>query len=418
VKIAYLVNQYPKVTHSFIRREILALEGRGFEILRITIRRPAADLVDQADVGEAARTRVLLDAGVAKHFTSTLQVLLTSPPAFVRAARLALRISRSSDSGLVRHLAYLLQACVLAGWCHRWRIEHVHAHFGTNPAAVAMLCRELGGPPYSFTVHGPEEFERAGALALDAKMERAKFVVAVSRFGRTQLQQRHSAASTPVIEVIRCGLDQSFQTEAATPAGATRQLVTVGRIEAQKGHSILLDAAAQLAGTGEDFHLVIVGDGTLRGQIEAQARALGLRERIEFTGWCDEREVRRQILAARALVLASLSEGLPVVLMEALALRRPVVCTAVGGVTELVESKVCGWVVPPGSAKAMAEAMQEALNAPVEQLRRMGDEGAERVRRLHSVEHEVQKLSALLRSGVESGEADRPGCSRRPEADR
>ena len=182
MKLAYLVNQYPRVSHTFIRREIAALEKAGLEVARFSIRQSPEEVVDPADRAELARTRVVVAVGVAGLLFALFERLLRSPLAFVGAALLTLRIGWCSERGLLRHLAYLAEACVLLRWFRTAGITHVHAHFGTNSAAVVMLCRELGGPVYSFTIHGPEEFDKPLSISLRTKIERARFVVAISSF--------------------------------------------------------------------------------------------------------------------------------------------------------------------------------------------------------------------------------------------
>lgn len=184
LRVCYLVNQYPKISHAFIRREILAVEACGVYINRISIRPCPDALVDPGNLAELKRTRVILDEGIFRLVTALALVAFQRPGSLWQALLLAMRLGRRSDRGLWRHLAYLAEACVLWRWLTVAPVDHVHAHFATNSAAVAMLCRELGGPPYSFSVHGPEEFERAPWLGLEEKIGRAAFVRTVSAYGR------------------------------------------------------------------------------------------------------------------------------------------------------------------------------------------------------------------------------------------
>ena len=160
----------------------------------------------------------------------------------------------------------------------------------------------------------------------------------------------------------------------------------------------MLEAANLLAVQGLEFKLVLVGDGPLRSDIEKQILQLGLQNHIEITGWASGDRVQQEILASRAMVLPSFAEGLPVVIMEALALNRPVISTYVAGIPELVEPGVCGWLVPPGSAEALAVAMRAVLESPLEKLEQMGKTGAERVAQQHNVDLEAKKLVALFES--------------------
>lgn len=396
MKVAYLVNQYPKVSHSFIRREIEGLESCGIVVVRYAIRTCDRELVDEADKLELQKTRVLLSEGIVGLLGALVRVTLSRPKRLASALHLALQVGWGSERGILLHLAYLAEACILLGWLVEDGVERVHAHFGTNSTTVAMLCRELGGAPYSFTVHGPEEFDKVRAIGLPEKIARAAFVVAVSSFGRSQLYRWCDAHQWSKIHVVHCGVDASFLTQPPIPTPDAPQLVCVGRLSEQKGHLLLVEAAHRLAREGLAFKLVLVGDGELRPDIDAAISRWDLAERIEITGWASSTEVRRQLLAARALVLPSFAEGLPVVIMEALALGRPVVSTYVAGIPELVEPGVCGWLVPPGSTDALVDALRSVLQATPEVLANMGRMGAERVARQHDAALEARQLAVLF----------------------
>ena len=400
VIVAYLINQYPRASHSFIRREIAALESLGLTVCRFSIRPSGAEVVDEADKAEQPRTRALLSVGAAGLFAATVATMFTRPAAFVHALGLALRVGYRGDRGTIIHLIYLAEACVLLRWLRQCGATHLHAHFGTNSTTVAMLARALGGPPYSFTAHGPEEFDRARMLRLDEKIARATFVIAVSEFGRSQLFRWCDPRDWDKIHVVHCGVDAMFLDVAssAPPPPDARRLVCVGRLVEQKGQALLVRAAAQLARRGESFELVLVGDGPLRGPIERLGHELNLNGHIRITGMVSNAQVRAELEQARAMVLPSFAEGLPVVIMEALALRRPVVSTYVAGIPELVQSGVSGWLVPPGSVDALAEAMRAALSASPQTLAEMGAAGAAAVGQRHNAVTEAKKLAALFQS--------------------
>jgi glycosyltransferase involved in cell wall biosynthesis len=395
--IAYLINQYPKVSHTFIRREILALESHGQKIDRFSIRRVKEVLADAADEDEATKTRVVLDVGIAGLLLALVRVALTRPLPFLHALVLAVVIGKKSERGLMLHFAYLAEACVLLGWFARSDTKHVHAHFGTNSTTVAMLCRVLGGPPYSFTVHGPEEFDKPDLIALSEKIVRSSFVVGVSSFGRSQLYRRTPFEHWSKVHVVRCGVDRSFLEAKASEASTARRFVCVGRLSEQKGQVLLVEAAAALQARGERFDLVLVGDGELRSVIESMIARHGLEKSVRITGWASGATVRAEILAARALVLPSFAEGLPVAIMEAFALGRPVISTYVAGIPELVEPGKCGWLVPAGSVDDLVSAMKDALAAPPELLAAMAREGRRRVEARHDVDACASELNRLFR---------------------
>ena len=396
MKIAYLINQYPAISHSFIRREIQALENEGLEISRFSLR-PPTELVDAADLLEVAKTRVILGVGIVGLVLALLKVLFTRPIKFFSALRLAIQMGYGKDRGVVVHLAYLAEACVLLDWVIQAKIDHIHAHFAFNPTAVALLCRVLGGPPYSFTVHGPESIDRAIILSLETKIKQASFVVAISSYCQSQLYRWCDRAYWSKIHIVHCGLDCDYFESDLTPVPDTNQLVCVGRLNEQKGHLILLEAAHQLALSGIEFNLVLVGDGELRSPVETLIAQFNLQDYITLAGWADNATVQQHLLNSRGMILASFAEGLPVVIMEALALGRPVVSTYIAGIPELVKPGVSGWLVPSGSVIELTAAMRELLQTPTTRLSQMGQQGAKQTAREHNITLEARKLACLFR---------------------
>jgi glycosyltransferase involved in cell wall biosynthesis len=277
------------------------------------------------------------------------------------------------------------------------KIVHLHAHFGTNSADVAMLAHVLGGPPWSFTVHGPEEFDKPQSIGLSEKIRRCAFVVAISSFGRSQLFRLAEHTLWPKIHVVHCGLESAFYRNEANPSPMTRNFVCVGRLCEQKGQLLLIDAARKLLERGEKFNLTFAGDGELRPELEALIIKYKLQNDVRVTGWLSSEQVRNEIISARALVLPSFAEGLPVVIMEAMALKRPVISTFVAGIPELVRHGRHGWLIPAGDADELANAMQECLAASPAALERMGEAGYDVVTRRHDVDKEAALLAMILK---------------------
>ena len=399
MRVAYLINQYPAFSHIFIRREILALERRGVEVMRVSLRGWDQALVDEEDVAERQRTRYVLHAGIPALLLAVARMLFTRPLRFMRGLQLAWRMGWRAERPLPVHLAYLAEACRIEPWLRAADIEHVHAHFGTNSAEVAMLIHEVGGPPWSFTVHGPTEFAKARFIGLAEKIRRCAFVVAISSYGRGQLYRFVEHQQWPKVKVVHCGLEPAFYVH-ASPVPAARRLVCVGRLCEQKGQLLLVEAAQHLAAQGIDFELVLVGDGELRPDIEALIARQQLQSRVRITGRVPSEQLHEEMLAGRALVLPSFAEGLPMVIMEAMALGRPVISTFVAGIPELVRPGENGWLVPAGNVKALMHAMQAALAAPVDVLGRMGEAAHERVLARHSVDTQAAKLANLFQNAI------------------
>ncbi|BBV96714.1 MULTISPECIES: glycosyltransferase [Pseudomonas] len=400
MRIAYFINQYPKVSHSFIRREILALERQGVEVQRIALRGWDAELQDAEDTAEREKTRYVLRAGVKGLLRPTLQVLRAQPGRFFQALWLAMRLGLRADRAWPYHLVYLAEACQVLQWLQASEAKHVHAHFGTNSTEVVMLTNQLGGPAYSFTVHGPEEFDKPQFLHMGEKVRRAAFVAAVSSYGRSQLFRWVAHEHWPKVKVVHCGLERGFHEVAPVDVPSVPRLVCVGRLCEQKGQLLLLEAARQLAAQSIDFELVLAGDGEMRQQIEALIARHGLQQRVRITGWISSAQVREEILGARALVLPSFAEGLPVVIMEAMALRRPVLTTYVAGIPELVRPGENGWLFPAGAVDELAEAMADCLCQPADVLQRMGEAAYQRVLQRHDIDTEAARLAAYFKASA------------------
>jgi len=396
MRLAYLVNQYPKVSHSFIRREILALEALGASVLRVAARGWNDAVVDPGDVAERDRTQYLLQQGGLPLVAALLRVFFAQPGRVLRVARNALRLARLAPRPWPVHLVYLAQACRLLELARRDGVVHVHAHFGTNSAEVAMLCAQLGGPSYSFTVHGPEEFDAPASLHLREKVRDAAFVAVVSSFGRSQLYRWIPHAQWSKVEVVHCGIDEAFARAVPPAPPSSRMVVCVGRLCEQKGQLLLLAAAREMARRGEDFELVLAGDGDMRPELERLIDDYGLRGRVRITGWVNGEQVRELLLQSRALVLPSFAEGLPVVIMEAMAVGRPVISTLVAGIPELVRHGTDGWLVPAGDCAALVQAWCELNAADDAQLAAMSGSARERVLQRHPAAGGARKLLALF----------------------
>lgn len=393
MRIAYLVNTYPRASHTFIRREIQALERMGLAVHRFAMRSDRAALHDAKDLEEDRRTEHLLERSKVQLVVSALGWLTRHPAQAAAALRLALRCGGRGNARAL-HLVYLLEAAHLARRCRDLGVTHLHAHFGTNSATVAMLASVMGGPRYSFTVHGPEEFDAPAALCLGDKVGRAVFVVAVSSFGRSQLCRWADVADWAKLHVVHCGIEPArFPAPDPLPDGV--QLVAIGRMAEQKGLPLLVEAMALAAPALPGVRLALVGDGPLRPMIEARIAALGLQDRIRLTGWLDEAAVRAELSAATALVLPSFAEGLPMVVMEAMAAGRPVIATAIAGLPELM-TRDTGWLVPAGDAPALADAIITLAAMPRARLAEMGTAGRARVLARHDADTEARRLFSLI----------------------
>lgn len=400
MKIAYILNTYPQPSHSFIRRELLALERQGFQITRLAMRATDMPLVDAGYTAEAARTTYVLRAGALRLLRDLAAQMLRRPGDTLAALRLAWSCGGRSESGRLRHLIYLAEAAYVARVCTAKAIQHCHAHFGTNAATVAMLAHTMGGPGYSFTVHGPEEFDAPRALSLPEKIRRSAFTVGISSYGRSQLCRLVGHEVWDRIKQVHCGIEPArFDAPAPMPESGLR-LVTIGRFVEQKGQMILIPVLKQLVADYPEVHLTLIGDGPLRAVLEDGVNRANLSQNVTFTGWLDEAGVRAELNAAHALIMPSFAEGLPMVVMEAMATARPVIVTYIAGTPELVQDGVTGWLVPAGDPGALAGAVAQLADMTQAARVKMGDAGRARVLSRHNVDTEAAKLAAHIRAAV------------------
>ena len=396
MRIGYLVNTYPRPSHSFIRREIAALEALGFDIHRFSMRGEAQALKDPADRQEHDRTERILEAGGPRLLGDLARAAGANAGQLRRAISMAHARAQAGESSLARQLIYLAEGARIAARSKALGLQHIHAHFGTNSARVAGFSRLLGGPPFSFTVHGPEEFDRPQPLDLGGKLALSEFCVTVSSFGRSQMYRWADSADLDKVRVVHCGLDLDRWRDPAPMPQGPLHLVAVGRFAEQKGFGLLIRAFAQAWGKNPALRLSLVGDGELRPLIQQVIAAEGMEPAVSLLGWQDETGVRDAIDAAHALVTPSFAEGLPVVLMEAMARARPVIGTYIAGIPELVRPGQDGWLVPAGDADALAQAMLDAAACAPQALSEMGQSALARVTARHDIRESARRLAALF----------------------
>ncbi len=400
MRIAYLTTAYPSVSHTFIKRELLQVERMLGEVARFAIRHTPHDIVDPEDMRENDKTFRALAQPPTRWAAAVLRRGLARPLQAAKGLRKTLQLGLRSQRGIARHAMYFAEALLLLDEMEKQGIEHVHVHFGTNPTAVAQIMRAMGGPPYSFTVHGPDELDAPIGLSIGRKIEDSAFVVAITNYCAGQLRRWVGHEHWDKIRVVHCTVGDEFFAEAQPIDPASKTLVCVGRLSAQKGQLLLVDAFADAIARGADAKLVLAGDGEMREEIEAMIRRRGVEDRVRITGWISGEQVRQEILASRALVLPSFAEGLPMVIMEAYALGRPVLSTYIAGIPELVVDGENGWLIPSGSKDAITEALVEVMRTPVDRLEAMAAKGREAVRAQHYTPTETAKLVEHVREAL------------------
>jgi glycosyltransferase involved in cell wall biosynthesis len=399
--IGYLTSVYARASDTFIRNEVLELRRRGHVVHTYSIREPGPEqLVSDEIRAEHARTLYVLPGHSGGTLFAALRCLVTRPGRMLAALVLGWRSGAKGVRARVWQVAYFLEACYLAVRLRADGVRHLHVHLEEQPATVGMLAGVISGLPFSMAVHGPYIFRAPRQWALGEKITRSAFTTCISEFTRSQCMIYAPVAAWPKLHLVRCAPHPSFLAAEPPPLPRERRLAWVGRVCEEKGVPVLIEAAALLAREGVGFELELIGDGPLLSSVRASIANAGLTDRVRVLGWTESDEVRARLVAARVLVQPSFAEGLPVVILEALALGRPVISTFVAGIPELVESGVDGWLVPAGSVEELARAMREALQAGDDELRRMGRAGRARVLARHHVQGEVDKLEALVSRSI------------------
>lgn len=412
MKIAYLVSMYPDVSHTFIVREVKALRDRGVSVSTFSVRRPTRRNVLGEDAHrEADATRALLPPPIGSLLAAFAWVLATRPLLTVRTLLQAVT-GRGMTLGLrFKWLCYFGEAVLLAHWLARDEIGHLHCHFGNSGSSTGMLAARLARVPFSVTCHGSELLE-IQEQRLPEKVARAAFVACVSYYGKAQLMRACDPELWGKLHIVRCGVTP-VEVVPGRGVGGPARILCVGRFSPEKGHLVLLDALAELRDRGNDFRCTLVGDGPLRTAAETRAQRLGLTDALTFTGSLEPERVAQLYQLASVVVLASFSEGVPVVLMEAMARGLPVVATHVGGVPELIRDGHSGLLVAPGDSQALAEAMQRVLADP-DRAATLGRNGAQTVRDKFNSAASARRIAALFhsarRSRVSSEAGAEPEC--------
>jgi glycosyltransferase involved in cell wall biosynthesis len=400
MRLAYLTTDYGRASDTFIRNEVTELRARGHHVSTFSVRRPGDEhLIDDDIRRERAQTEYLLPDHVWAIVATACCAVLLTPRIAVRSGRLAVRARATGFGGWLRALLYWMDGLYLGRRLRALGIMHLHVHMGRGAASIGMLGAASAGIPFSLTIHGPGDFLAASQWALGVHIAASAFTACVSYYGMSQCMLFSPTTAWDRIVLVRAAPRREFFAAAPTPPLGNRRLVWVGRFASEKGVDVLLQAFAALLrlDPARDAELVMIGDGEQRAAVERQIAGLELAQRVRMRGWLAPDQVRAELQAARCLVVSSFAEGLPTVLMEALAMGRPVIATWIAGVPELVDEGRSGWLVPPGSVDALAAAMDIALSVPTEQLAMMGNFGAARVREQHDIGNEVAKLEALFR---------------------
>ena len=361
MSLAYLTSQYPAISHTFIRREVAALRRLGVDVATFSVRPASSADLSGANGEEAANTFTILSQPAAAFLTSLLAALFINPAGFVRTARLALGHRPPGVRGLVLAGAHFAEAMVLARELRRRGISHLHTHFANSGATVSLLAARYLGIRWSFVMHGPSETDYPAGYLLPEKVQAADMVVCVSWFGHSQAMRLVTPDHWAKFRLVHCGLALEDLTALPTDQRDADTIICVGRLCSDKAQAGLLKAFALVSPKFPTIRLRLVGDGPDRAILEQLTRDLGIASTVTFLGRLPEVETLREISRSGLMVLPSFWEGLPVVLMEAMALGVPVISSRVAGIPELIDHDRNGLLFTPAKWSDLANAIARLL---------------------------------------------------------
>lgn len=394
---AYLVSRYPAVSHTFILREVQGLRALGLRVEVASVNPPdrAVEQMTSDERDEAMATYGLKRHGVRGAISALGWALLSQPFGLGRTLREAWCLGRGLRR--VYALAYAVEAVMVARWMRQRSLSHLHVHFGNEAAAVGLLVKSFSSASLSLTIHGPDEFDDVAGQSLQLKVERADQVVCISQFARSQLMRLTAPAQWAKLQLCRLGVDPTrFTPTHNTRSAGPVRLLSVGRLTSAKGQWLLVQACAALQREGFDFQLTVVGDGPDRTRLTAGVNSEGLQHRVRFTGALNQTEVLAELACADVFVLPSLAEGIPVVLMEAMASGVPCVTTPVNGIPELIEHERNGLLATPGDAEALTRQLRRVIgDAALRQ--RLATAGRAEVEQRFHLANNVAALADILR---------------------
>jgi colanic acid/amylovoran biosynthesis glycosyltransferase len=412
MRIAYLCNRFPAVSMTFVRREVAALRQLGVAVETFSIRRALpGDLLAPVDREAARTTYAVLPPKPLDLLGAHARALATRPLSYVRTLALSLRLGSGGARATLWRLFYFVEAIVVWNRCRRTGIRHLHAHFANVATDVALLCASFGDHPrssrardrwsWSFTLHGPVEFYDVYRAQLSQKIVRARFVICISDFARSQAMAFSEQSQWHKLHVVHCGVDPARwrphdSCSHDEPASSDAlHVLCVGRLISLKGQAVLIEALAQLRAEGRRLTATLVGDGVERDSLCELARREGVQELVEFAGSVGADRIREQFARADIFCLPSFAEGVPVVLMEAMAMELPVLSSRIMGIPELVRDGESGLLTAPGRVDQLAGALR-CLADSAELRRRLGRAGRERVCAEYDIARSSERIAALL----------------------
>ena len=399
IRLAYLVSRYPAISHTFILREVRHLRALGFEIEVASINDAdrALNKMTTEEREEAASTYYVKRHGAIGAARAHLVTLVTSPVAYLRGLLFALKLGGLDLKGLVFGLLYFIEAVMIGRWMKSKNLSHLHVHFATPASTVGLIATKIFPIKMSITVHGPDEFYNVSSYRLAEKIHGSEFICCIGSYARSQLMKLSPVDEWNKFEVSPLGVDPSaFKPRPVHENGNAFEVICVGRLVPAKGQHILIEAIDRLVREGRNIKLRVVGDGPDRESLESLAACRNMNGHVVFEGAINQDKIRDLYSKADAFALASFAEGIPVVLMEAMAMEIPCVTTFITGIPELIRDGVDGLLVPPSDDEALSRVIARLMD-DAELRKTIGVNGRKRVIEKFDLEQNTSRLADIFR---------------------
>jgi colanic acid/amylovoran biosynthesis glycosyltransferase len=398
IRIAYLVSTYPAVSHTFVLREVKRLRRANFDIRVASINSPdrSAHGMTCEEQDESSTTFYVKREGVRGSARAHLAVLVKSPKSYFTGLWFALRLAGTDLRRLMFAVFYFVEAVILGHWMESQDLRHLHVHFANAASTVGLIASRTFPIQFSLTVHGPDEFYDAPGLRLAEKIAGASFACCIGQFARSQLMKLSPPGEWGKFEIGPLGVDpQLFTPRPFRSTPDTFEILCVGRLVPAKGQYVLVAAVSHLVKSTPNLRLRLVGDGPDREGLERAIAAANLCRHVVLEGSVNQDRIRDYYRQADIFVLASFAEGVPVVLMEAMAMEIACVSTFVAGIPELIRSELDGILVPPSDDRALASAIKRLIDDS--SLRhRLGIAARRRVMDKYNLDHNVAHLAEIF----------------------
>lgn len=396
--IAYLISQYPALSMIFIIREVLQLKRLGFRIDTASIN--AADRSGKGltadEAGEAALTYYIKPHGVPGALAAHADGLMRHPAGYLRGLKRVFSLAGLDIKRVFMNLMYFTEALMVGRWMRAKGHDHLHTHLGSQATTVGLFVKTIFGYGLSTTIHGPDEFYDADRQYLTQKVIAADFMVCISHFARSQMMKLSPYEHWGKFVVSRLGIDpRVFAPRPARAQPEVFEVLCVGRLTPAKGQHQLVEAIADMVRDGRRVRLRLVGAGVDRESLEKHVAELGMQSHVIFEGAVNQDRIRDLYAQADAFCIPSFAEGIPVVLMEAMAMEIPVVSTHITGIPELIRTGIDGLLVAPSDQDGLVQALSSLMDDPEKRLA-MGRQGRQRVLAHYDLAANVERLAEIF----------------------